>query len=181
MRRGYLRQIIIQFQRRDYRSPNLFINIRLTMLPSASSCSWWPTLSNSELRPSDFWVTSSWTLLLGFRISVTNAKNLLRSLILILCAKSQIRQRCNKANLIYGRCVRRDRQHLCVCHSSPLPRTAIPGKDWAYIKTSKWPAEVSIVSDVWCQTRVIVSAPEFLATLATRMRWDSDYELQLKG
>lgn len=142
-----------------------------------------PTLSNSELRTFDsphlefcdsLDVLPTWIM---FQMPTTRRNGQLWSC--EPCRKSKLR--CDHATPVCGRCIRRDRQHLCVYHPSPLTREVIRGKRMRD-PSPKEPTQPSISSDDWSQRKVTTSAPGFLGhTSYSDAFRDSDSGLELEG
>lgn len=102
------------------------------------------------------------------------------------CRKSKLR--CDHATPVCGRCIRRNRQHLCVYHPSPLTRVVIPREKRVRVREPKEPkepkeaTELSISSDDWSQRKVTTFAPGFLGhTSYSDAFRDSDSGLELEG
>lgn len=74
------------------------------------------------------------------------------------CRKSKLR--CDHATPVCGRCVRRDRQHLCVYHPAPLTQPTIPRDGRKRRPTTE--VNLHDDSDQWSQKKTSVSTPGFL-------------------
>ncbi|KAJ5660607.1 hypothetical protein N7507_007058 [Penicillium longicatenatum] len=96
------------------------------------------------------------------------------------CRKSKLR--CDHATPVCGRCIRRDRQHLCVYHPSPLTRSGTNREKRVQARARKGLTEPSVSSDDWSQRKLTISAPGFLGhTSYSDAFRDSDSGLELEG
>lgn len=93
------------------------------------------------------------------------------------CRKSKLR--CDHTSPVCGRCVRRNKQHLCIYHPAPLTRSALP-REPRRRHMEKTSSEVS--SENWSQKKASVSTPGFLGhTSYSDAFTDNGSDLSLVG